>query len=319
MLDCLEMNSDFLILKLRRNRRVLTLTTAVILSVWCISLTFVVRERMLTAATIEQVEAVNQATIPLLYVLLFFMSILLGGYIGYFNWHRRKELLLQAERERVALMNMLTHQLASPVSILKWWSEIAEEEIGKDHAQLFKELQEPVETLDVLIADLREAQDVQAGTVKYTPKHASLRSVVEYIITDYAPRFERKNIQIEVECEDALEVQMDESLVSGIIRELLDNAIDYSPENSTVFIHAFRKKRHVIVSVRDEGCGIPKEDLKHVFEKFTRGHDAQKHKPISTGLGLYIVKGIVEQMGGDIQIHSEVGKGTDVSFALPVR
>lgn len=312
------MHSSITLNFVRRNKRGLILTIAVVLSLWCIGLTFYVRESVLLSISQEERAVINAATMPVMLTLVFFISILLGGYIGYFMWHRRTEMLRRVERERIQLIHMVTHQLASPLCALKWWLELAYERDKKAHAKTLEHFSEPIEQLDILLRDLRDAQDVQQGVVQLRPERISLRKVIQHVASDYAPRFERKKINVEVDCEDALEMHLDQSLVAGVLRELIENAIDYSPENETVTVRAVRRKGKVLVSVKDNGCGIPEKDLKKVFQKYTRGEEAKKHKPTSTGLGLYIVKGTVEFMGGDIRINSKVSEGTEVTFALPI-
>jgi signal transduction histidine kinase len=127
----------------------------------------------------------------------------------------------------------------------------------------------------------------------------------------------KQELSLEMEEADHA-MHLDRKLIAGVVRELIDNAMTYSPPGARVAVRVRRRMGHMQVDVEDTGCGIPPSDLAHIFTKFTRGANATKFKPIGNGLGLYIAKGIVERAGGRMTVHSQEGKGTRVSFTLPV-
>jgi len=113
------------------------------------------------------------------------------------------------------------------------------------------------------------------------------------------------------------EVLVDFLFMLKALFNLIDNAIKYSPDNSPIEIRVSLAKDKVKIAIKDYGCGIPREDLEHIFEKFYRGKRSQ---PVSgTGLGLCISKGIIEAHGGKIAVESDLGRGTTVTVEIPVR
>jgi signal transduction histidine kinase len=118
--------------------------------------------------------------------------------------------------------------------------------------------------------------------------------------------------------DDIPSVYLDEEAMSQALHNILDNAAKFSDSEKKIEVKILRKQGHVEISVRDKGVGIPDNDQKKVFEKFYRGKRASSVSPTGTGLGLTLVKHIVEAHRGDVVIDSQPGKGTCVSLFLPI-
>ena len=113
-------------------------------------------------------------------------------------------------------------------------------------------------------------------------------------------------------------VAADKSLITQVLMRLLDNAIKYSPERTTVAVSTVLEAETVRVIVEDRGYGVPADSIDRIWEKFYRvARDGQEKDEESTGLGLAFVKEVVEQHGGSVSVESEVGRGSKFSFALP--
>jgi two-component system sensor histidine kinase VicK len=115
---------------------------------------------------------------------------------------------------------------------------------------------------------------------------------------------------------DIAEVSVDFPFMVKAFFNLIDNAIKYSPNDSLIEISAYKNQDKIEIKVKDQGCGIPREDLKRIFEKFYRVERSQRAS--GTGLGLCISKGIVEAHAGQIGVESELGKGTIFTVMLPL-
>jgi signal transduction histidine kinase len=109
---------------------------------------------------------------------------------------------------------------------------------------------------------------------------------------------------------------MDELKIKQVIIILLDNAIKYSSDKIEIFLE--KNEEYAVIRVSDYGIGIPKEEIKHIFERFYRVDKARSRETGGTGLGLAIAKNIMKQHKGEIKIRSEEGKGTDVDLLLPI-
>src|SRR5204863_1789598 len=113
-------------------------------------------------------------------------------------------------------------------------------------------------------------------------------------------------------------VSADKSLITQVLMKLLDNAIRYSPERTTVTVTTMLEAETVRVIVEDRGYGVPRDSIDRIWEKFYRvARDGQENYEESTGLGLSVVKDVVEQHGGTVAVESEVSRGSKFSFGLP--
>ena len=112
-------------------------------------------------------------------------------------------------------------------------------------------------------------------------------------------------------------MEFDITLLKEVVINLVENAIKYSQNSSSIKIKSWEDRNFVHVSVKDQGQGISSEELESVWKKFTRGKD-QELKTKGSGLGLYLVKYFIELHGGNVVMESELGQGTTVSFTLPI-
>jgi signal transduction histidine kinase len=119
------------------------------------------------------------------------------------------------------------------------------------------------------------------------------------------------------QCEKNITVHIDQKRFEQVMINLLDNALKYADQGSTVSIDVRVEKNNIVIIVSDKGRGIPEEDLPHIFERFYRVDKSRSRTSGGTGLGLAIVKEIVEAHGGSIHAASEYGKGTNMIITLP--
>lgn len=236
-------------------------------------------------------------------------------------WRHRLAMFRELEHERSALVGLALHQLGTPLSIFRWWVEILEERYGDEiceETDACVQMEEGIARLQDVFNDLKEAHDVSQGRIAYQREEASLKTIIEEQVVKAADRLKRHEQSVKVDIPEDIVMKLDRKLIGGVVEELLENAITYSPKGSTTTISALRRRRDAVVSVRDQGCGIPKEDMQNTFKKFVRGASAHKFKAVGNGLGLYIAKGIVEQAGGRIWLESKEGRGTTASFSIPL-
>ena len=144
-----------------------------------------------------------------------------------------------------------------------------------------------------------------------------MKEFVQQIHTD--TEVSSKSHKFYLEKNEEYKVEADVTLLQQAIRALIENAIKYSEENTNIYIESIIKDgKKGIVSIRDEGVGISEEDTKRIFDRFYRVDDSRTKATGGTGLGLAIVKRIVEIHRGEIEILSELGKGTKISIILPL-
>jgi signal transduction histidine kinase len=162
---------------------------------------------------------------------------------------------------------------------------------------------------------------MEAGMAQFQFESAALNPIIERIGAKLSPIAQRKMIDLKLNIPEGIPIlKIDEEKIGQVIENLLGNALNYTPEGGEIFISLCRnwEKNTVEVSVSDTGCGIPREHLKEIFEKFKRVDD-RKGSVRGTGLGLAIAKHIINAHGGSIWAESEAGKGSTFIFSLPLQ
>lgn len=261
---------------------------------------------------------------PVALLLVVLAGIFLAAYVFLYLRRREIEKLREIDRQRLELMELASHQLGAPLAIVRWWVDILREHgrterSVKEHAEIVAELQEGIDRMDSIVTTLQEARNVAHGDMHYTPVAASLREVIERVAREFQPLLARRRQRLALTLgQDTDQLRLDPTLIAGVLRELLDNASVYSKAETTISLRTVLQRDAVRVEVRDQGYGIAAADLPHVTEKFVRGRNAQTYKPVGNGLGLYIARGIIERAGGTLTVDSIEGKGTTVTFTLPL-
>lgn len=234
----------------------------------------------------------------------------------------RKQMQSQIDQNRLALIELATHQLGAPIATFRWWLELLSDPENKDllsNSVVLAQISEAVDRMDDLIRSVSDASNLEKGAMASRPEIlGSLKHILQRVAEANAERLRAKKQRIEIRIDPAVKpVQLDISMISGVLNELIDNAIYYSPESTVIRIFVEHAGDSAKISVIDQGYGVPERDLPHIFEKFTRGSNAAQHKPVGNGLGLFICRGIIENMGGDMWMESKLNQGTAVHFTLP--
>lgn len=179
---------------------------------------------------------------------------------------------------------------------------------------MFKSQVAGVKTVETFL----QAQKIESGTIQYEKKPFDLKAIVEDRFAQEKPRTETKGLQYELQI-DAGDYMItgDQVYLTQVIANLIDNAIRYT-EKGSIEVHLSKKGGDVLYSVKDSGIGIPDGDKEKMFTKYGHGKDSRKINAETAGLGLYIVKGIVDGHGGKIWYQTEVGKGTTFFVELPI-
>lgn len=272
--------------------------------------------------TAEDYVRISKSAFSLLsYLLLMIISVLLAAFIVLLTWKHRIDTLREVSRERSALVGLALHQLGTPLAIFRWWTEILEDKYGDSvcgETDACMQIEEGISRLQTVYDDLQEAHTISRGKLAYSPVLASLRDIIEVEVKKVEKKLEWRKQTININLSKDIIMRLDRKLIGGVMRELIENAMEYSSKGGTITITAIRHHNDAVVSVQDHGCGISKEDMPHIFKKFVRGDKAHKYKSMGNGLGLYIAQSIIEEAGGKIWAESTQGEGTTVSFSLPL-
>ncbi|MBW9171714.1 GAF domain-containing sensor histidine kinase [Clostridium estertheticum] len=174
------------------------------------------------------------------------------------------------------------------------------------------------ERLSSLINELLDISRMEAGKVLLNMRKIDIEEIITQVITLTNPIIRDKSLQVIQSISETLpEIIADRDKLMQVIINLISNAIKFT-EKGCIVCSARVVAENIIVSISDTGVGIREEDKKYIFEKFSQVGDTLTDKPTGTGLGLSICKYIIEEHGGEIWVESEIGKGTDFSFSIPI-
>jgi len=260
---------------------------------------------------------------PLLLLLLVLGVGSIAGGTGLFVWQRRMEALRDLDAERSGLLLLASHQLGEPLTIFKWSLEMLRDELESQDLRHIVDghivnLESGITRMNETLHVLKRAAEIQEGHMSDAKATVRLDEMLRSIVAQNESRILQNKKSVEVELEPDLRVRGDVQLLRSVFVELLDNAFHYSPAGTVVSIETTHRGRTAVITVRDRGYGISKEDMPHLFEKFFRGTNANHYKANGNGLGLFISKGVIEAHGGKMWAESEEGKGTTVFVRLPM-
>jgi two-component system phosphate regulon sensor histidine kinase PhoR len=229
--------------------------------------------------------------------------------------------LSRLEKVRKEFVANVSHELRTPIQIIHGYAEILSGlPAGDGSAQRYLGLIEAnAKRMERILADLlslARLEDEEASRVLMEPK--ALINVIKAALDAAAPFAERKRISIALECPENLYCPMNSGLMEQAVFNLLDNAINYSPEGSRVRVSVFEgQDQRVTIEVADQGIGIPAADLSRIFERFYRVDKSRSKETGGTGLGLAIVKHIVQIHGGDVSAASYLNEGSTFRIMIP--
>ena len=221
----------------------------------------------------------------------------------------------------------VSHELRTPLSVIKGYVETLVDghaEIPADDRERFlKTIQRHTERLNSLLEDLLVLSRLESINPGLKREATDLPELLTAIIDDYRgrPAAAAHRLELIVEAATALDgLLIDPLKCTQVVENLLDNALKYTPKGSLIQLSAcLHESDGVVVSLRDNGLGIPAEDLPHLFERFYRVDKGRSREKGGTGLGLSIVKHIVQLHGGRAWVESQLGQGTTFFFSLPLR
>jgi signal transduction histidine kinase len=227
----------------------------------------------------------------------------------------------RAEQMKTDFVSFVTHQLRTPLSGVKWMLELAMDSIEnpEDLRSFISDARTSTDRLIRLVNDLLDSSRLERGKLQLTLRNLDLPELTKDIVNEITPLAVEKAQSISIEAiEDMPKVSADAQLLRQAILNLVSNAVKYTPERGRIDIRMGREGDRALWSVTDTGIGIPRSDIAKLFEKFYRASNALAVETEGTGLGLYLVRLIVERLGGKVWCESREGVGSKFHISLPV-
>ena len=228
--------------------------------------------------------------------------------------------LRQVETSRREFVSNVSHELRTPLSSIKAMAETLEDGGLNDpsiNADFVQRIHIEADRMTTLVNDLLELTSLQSGQADMKAQQVDIASVIREEGSRYVQVAEDLGIEARVSLPDDLpKIVAQEDRMRQVVRNLLDNALKFTPENGRIDISASVNHDVVEVRVSDNGLGIPPESLPHIFERFYKVERSRRNE--GSGLGLAIVKNIVQAYGGEVHVESREGEGSTFSFTLAV-
>lgn len=246
------------------------------------------------------------------------LLVLLGGVALIIRATDREARLAQAKANFVA---NVSHELKTPLSLLSLFSEILE--LGRvkneeKRLEYYRIMRHESRRLNKVIDNILDFSKIEAGRKTYNFADGDMAEVIENVLSNYRYQIVNSGFDVETNIQrDLPPVSIDRDAMSQAISNLLDNAIKYSPEVKQLSITTDRRGSDLSVEITDRGIGIPRAEQTRIFEKFYRVGNGLVHDVKGSGLGLSLVKHIIEAHKGTISVESDVGKGSRFTILLP--
>jgi histidine kinase len=228
--------------------------------------------------------------------------------------------LEQVEAMRRELIANVAHELRTPLTSIKGYMEGLIDGVLPTEPGTFQQVYREADRLQRLVSDLQELSRVEAGAFQLNLQPVQMSDLIARITDRLRPQFEEKQMTLQLNLPaDLPPVMADEDRVSQVLLNLIGNALQYTPSGGAVTNTAKIQNRDLLFTISDTGIGIPPEHLPHLFTRFYRVDKSRSRVGGGSGIGLTIVKHLVEAHGGQVWAESQgAGRGSTFGFSLPV-
>ena len=242
--------------------------------------------------------------------------------------------LYEQERTNLAAMKKLdeskdfflaavSHELRTPLTSIVGYLELLQEEmeegkISRTYSRMLDAIDRNSKRLMYLIENILTASRIESGNLQLSKARTHITPILMRTAETVMPQINSKHIHLKMNLSDGLpDLEIDAGLIEQVILNILSNAIKFTPDGGTISVTASSESKTLAVSISDSGTGIEPDELQKLFTKFYRTSAARDNAVQGTGLGLVIVKAIIEQHGGSVSLSSKVGEGTTFTIHLP--
>jgi len=230
--------------------------------------------------------------------------------------------LRRADRMRRDFVANVSHELRTPLTAIQGYVEALQDEVPpepEEAARFLEIIARQANRMERLVRDLLRLARLEAGQEPVEPARTEIETAFTDVVTELDAALEAKGQRVVTEVGPAAErLRVDPAKLHDALRNLVENAVAYSPPATTITLASRREDGAIVITVADEGPGIPEADLARIFERFYRVDKARSRESGGTGLGLSIVKHLVEILGGEVTAANRPAGGAIFTVTLPV-
>jgi signal transduction histidine kinase len=253
--------------------------------------------------------------------LIGFIDLMLGA--GLFLIYSNVQREIHLSRLKSDFVANVSHELKTPLALIRLFAETLE--LGRVHSeekarQYYRLINKESQRLTQLINNILDFSRIEAGRKEYTFAPTDVGRIVNEVVDAYRFQIEQNGFELDVSVAgDLPEVQADKEALGQALLNLVNNAIKYSRDAKSIKLEVSGRAGEVRIAVTDRGIGIAKAEHKKIFDKFYRAEDSLVHETKGSGLGLPLVRHIMEAHGGSVEVESAPGRGSIFTLVLPVR
>jgi signal transduction histidine kinase len=228
----------------------------------------------------------------------------------------------ETTRQRSEFVNNISHEFKTPLTLIRLYSETLERQEGlsrEEKNEAYEIITKEAERLTHMINNVLDFSRIEMGRKEFNFKSGDLSEIIRTTLNSYRYHLEKKGFLIHTEiAADVPPMEFDEEAIAGVLINLLSNATKFSSDRKEVTVRLFQKGPNIVFQVEDKGIGISAKESGRIFEKFYQVKNEGLTEAGGSGLGLSLVKHVIEAHGGEVQVESEPGKGSAFSVILPV-
>lgn len=250
--------------------------------------------------------------------------LLRGRPIGAIEIFRDTSLELESDRMKTDFISVASHQLRTPLAAINTYSHMLSDgyvgELNEDQNSFMKIILSAVARMNELISTLLNITRIEAGSITVESAPTRVQTIAEELIAEFRLPAADKNIILKLQCGKNLPIiNSDSLLIREIFSNLLSNAIKYTPDGGSVSVAVRIKGSKILFTATDTGYGIPANAQPLIFTKFFRADNILKTEVSGTGLGLYLIKVLADNLNGEVWFESKENKGSSFYFSLPIK
>jgi len=228
----------------------------------------------------------------------------------------------ETNRLKTEFVNNISHELKTPLTLIRLYGETLQRKenlTNKEKKECYEIITKESERLSHLINNVLDFSRIEMGRKEFNLKKGNLQDVIRDTLESYRYHLEKKGFTIHSDiASDLPEMNFDGEAIESVLINLLSNAMKFSPKEKEVTIKLFRDNGNAVLQVVDKGIGISQKEIPKIFERFYQSENKVSSETRGSGLGLTLVKHIIEAHGGEVGVESEPGKGSTFSVMLPI-